>query len=136
MCEHAVSHHLKRSFQDHLERAVLSDSVRISYDVHASAIYGVLLRVVECELCAGDILVHTFIKTCSKDQAPPELYHLLQAALRCSCEGVEEKTRQGMRGRIRAWYNSGRADDQSAQQRLKTVITPSAPETLLAEQPS
>ena len=79
------------------------------YDAHASALYGVLLRVVQCEECASDVMVHTFMKTFSEGGAKPTLARLLRTGLATACVTADENGNRTVQDRIRAWYLEAQA---------------------------
>lgn len=120
MCEHIISRHLKLAFVEHIHGKATADQIGASYDQHAAAVYGVLLRVVECELCAGEILVNTFLTTCCRVQPTPRLHQLVTAALACSCRSIEEKNRHNMNQRIADWYRTVKEHLPTASQMAPT----------------
>lgn len=133
MCEHVISRHLKLAFVEHMHEKAEADQISASYDQHASAVYGVLMRVVDCEMCAGEILVNTFVTTCCKDQPSPRLHQLMTAALACSCRSMEEKDRHHMHQRITDWYSTSRAHSPTLPQAASIAVGRSSSEYTLID---
>ena len=109
MCHHSISLHVKRS-REGINTGKLDRTVACEvYDAHAAAVHGAMMRVVQCEECASDVMVHTFVKVCSEGGAKPTLSRLLRTAFTAACGAADEIGNQEVRARIRMWYLEAQA---------------------------
>jgi hypothetical protein len=104
MCHHPISVHLKHSRVE-IGSGVIDRAVACEvYDAYWFTVHGVLLRVVQCEECANDVLFHTFVKVCSERGAKPTLSVLLRTAFAAACGAADETGNENVKDRIKAWY--------------------------------
>lgn len=102
MCHHPISLHAKQARTDgaSVDREMACDA----YDAHAPAVYGVLLRVVQCGECASDVMIHTFVDVCTEGNPKPTLAQLLRASFALACGALDNESNRAVQARIRAWY--------------------------------
>jgi hypothetical protein len=104
MCDHRISEEVKRSNRGTAEQDMDRAFACEAYSQHSTSLHKVLLRVVECPMCADHVLVHTFLMTPAKKGIQPTFAELVRAALAFVCGATEEAARKGIQTRIRAWY--------------------------------
>ncbi len=108
MCAHSISLHLKEQPPFPSQGWVDPELVSQCYNAHAPAVYGVLMRVLECEECSSNALEHVFVKLFSSGGESPRLHQLIQCAFVRCCDGSGEDGREAMKGRITAWSTEAR----------------------------
>ncbi len=108
MCSHPISEHLRRLRIEPPSRFTPTQLLSETYDSHAPAIYGVLLKVMRCEQCATDVLTYTILKVCVEGGPKPLFQQTLHAAFACagSAPGV---TGEEVKANIRLWYLEAQA---------------------------
>jgi hypothetical protein len=75
-----------------------------AYDAYAPAVYGALMRVVQCPDCAIDVMLHTFVNECTEGATKPPLAQLLRASFALACGALDNESNRAVQTRIRAWY--------------------------------
>ncbi len=102
MCHHPISLHAKQARIDgaSIDREMACEA----YDAYAPAVYGALLRVVQCTECASDAMIHTFVQACPIGGAKPSLAHLLRVSFALACGALDNESNRAVQVRIRAWY--------------------------------
>ncbi len=103
MCHHPISLHAKQAHTDH-GASVDREMACEAYDAYAPAVYGALLRVVQCTECASDVMIHTFVQACPIGGAKPSLAHLLRVSFALACGALDNESNRAVQVRIRAWY--------------------------------
>ncbi len=110
MCDHTTSVQLQRTAIAVASAHVDYTTVGEVYDMHAPVVYGVLHRVMQCEDCASEVLLHTFVKVCTRNGAQVTLAVLLRSAFASACAAADAVERPALEGRIKAWYSEALAD--------------------------
>lgn len=104
MCDHRISEEVKRSNRGTAEQVTDRSFACDAYAQYSAPLHKVLLRVVECPVCADHVLVHTFLMTPARKGVQPTFAELVRTALAFICGASEEGARKGIQSRIRAWY--------------------------------
>ncbi len=102
MCHHPVSLHAKQARTN--GASVDREMACEAYDAYAPAVYGALLRVVQCGGCASDVMIHTFVNECTEGATKPTLAKLLRASFALACGALDNESNRAVQVRIRAWY--------------------------------
>lgn len=109
MCEHSIYIRLRNS--DKYVSNSIPDAQALGghFDAFAPAVYGFLLHLVQCEECAHEALVDTFVSMPSAIEREHGLAAYVRHASAVCRSSVGDVENDAMKERIQAWYQEGRA---------------------------
>lgn len=108
MCSHGISQHLADAPDERTPEMMDAETVVQCYDRYSAAVHGALLRVMDCDECAGNVLVATFVHARTTGTFPT-LSAMLRQAFICGIEASGDTEQLILRSRIHAWMVEARS---------------------------